>query len=112
MSVQVNFDEAFTGLAKDDVSGQFLWFSKRSEELALKFLDSVQTTFEKIVEQPDGGMIWDDEERTGRPSSVRYRMVDDFPNHVMIYSTKPDCVRILRVFHAARKITASMILEE
>lgn len=108
----MTFDEAFTPLAKDDISGQVLWFSKRSLDLAWRFLEAVRTTFEKIIGQPDGGMIWDDDDSAGRKRSIRYRMVDGFANHVMIYSTKADGVRILRVLHAARRITASMILDD
>ena len=108
----MNFDEAFTPLAKNDVSGQVLWFSKRSQELARKFLEAVRTTFEKIIDQPDGGMIWDDDDSAGQSQAIRYRIVDGFPNHLMIYSPRPGGVRILRVFHSARRITMSMILDD
>lgn len=102
----------FMPRAKADVDAQVFWFAKRSRDLALQFLEAAQQTALEIARNPESGSIWDSGDDTGTIRVIRYRPVQDFPNHWMYFDTQPDGVKILRVLHAARRTTASMILDD
>ena len=108
----MTFDEAFRPRAIDDVNRQVLWFSKQSPDLAWKFLEAVKRTVEEIIKNPDGGTVWDGADVDEQMQFVRYRKVDGFWKHLVIYSATPDGVRIVRVLHSAQRITTSMLLDD
>ena len=103
-------ENLFRPRAKADVDAQVFWFAKRSHELALRFLMAAQATALEIARNSDSGSIWDSGDGTQR--TIRYRSVRDFPNQQMYFVSEPDGVKILRVLHSARRITASMMLDE
>ena len=99
-------ENLFMPRAKADVDAQVFWFAKRSHELALRFLEAAQGTALEIARNPDSGSIWDSGDYAGTQRTIRYRGVQDFPNHFMYFVSQPDGVQILRVLHSARRITA------
>ena len=104
-------ENLFMPRAKADVDAQVFWFAKRSHELALRFLEAAQGTALEIAQNPDSGSIYDDD-YVGTQRTIRYRKVEGFPNHLMYFVSQPDGMRILRVLHSARRITASMIQDD
>lgn len=108
----MTMSDLFMPRAKADVDGQVFWFAERSHELALRFLEAAQNTALEIAGNPDSGSIWDSEDYAGSLREIRYRNVHGFPNHLMYFVKTSKCVKILRVFHAARRVTASMILDD
>ena len=101
-----------TPIADADISAQCLWLMDRSVAVAKKFLKAVHQTILNIAENPESGSFAETEDSDGLTLSTRYRAVRGFGKIALYYVVKTDGVRILRVLHGARRITASMILDD
>ena len=102
-----------TARADADISGQCNWLLDHSSvAITKKFLKAVNQTIRDIAKNPDSGSFAETEDSDGIQLSTRYRAIHGFEKLLMYYVVKPDRVRILRVLHAARRITASMILDD
>ena len=102
-----------TPRADADIAAQCRWLVDHSPEaVAKKFLKAVSQTIRDIAGNPESGSFAETEDSEGIQLSTRYRAVRGFEKLLVYYVVKPDRVRILRVLHAARRITASMILDD
>ena len=78
------------------------YFTDRDLDTALRFIDSLETAFQRISENPDTGFIFGFE--SDRLRDVRVLIVPEFPNHLVCFRKQSDEVRVLRVLHASRDI--------
>ena len=101
-----------TPRADADIDAQVMWLARQSTDVAFQFFDAVRTTIEEIATNPESGTAWESDELLEVAPAVRYQKVHGFPKHLVFYATRPDHMRILRVLHAARNITASMIQDD
>ena len=83
-----------------DVDEHALYFARSSLNVAIRFLDRVWDSFQRIASNPDLGFA--DQMTTPRLGSVRVWPVRDFPNHLIYYREIDRRVEIIRVLHAAR----------
>jgi plasmid stabilization system protein ParE len=73
-----------------------------AETAALRFLQALDDTIAFIADFPDLGNPW--ESSNPRHGGLRYRLVRDFENYVVIYRRHGQHVLILRVLHASQNI--------
>lgn len=99
-------------IADADISGQCSWFMGKSLAVARKFLKAVHQTILDVADNPESGSFVETEDSDGLRLSTRYRAIRGFEKIAVYYVVKPDGVRILRVLHGARRITAFMILDD
>ncbi len=101
-----------TPRADADIAAQCGWLVDHSSvTVAKKFLKAVNQTIQDIGKNPESGSFAEAEDSIGVQLSTRYRAVRGFENLLVYFVVKPDRVRVLRVLHAARRITVSMILD-
>jgi toxin ParE1/3/4 len=74
-----------------------------SLDVALRFYERVQRTFETLAETPRIGRRW---KLRGR--DVRSRPVVGFENWLVFYRSVPEGIEILRVLHGARDLRRLM----
>ena len=98
--------------ADSDIDSQFVFLSKQSKAVARKFLIEVNRTIQTIGKKPESGSLAETDDPDDVGLNVRTRPVEGFPSHLVFFIAIPDGVRIQRVLHAARRITASMILDD
>ena len=99
-------------IADADISAQCHWLMVQSVAVSKKFLKAVHQTILNIAENPESGSFAETEDSNGLRLSTRYRAIRGFEKVAVYYVVKPDGVRILRVLHGARRITASMIQDD
>lgn len=95
--------------ADSDIDSQFVFLAKQSKAVARKFLSAVNRTIQTIGKNPESGSLAETDDPDDVGLSIRSRPIDDFPNHLVFFIAIPNGVRIQRVLHSARRITASMI---
>ncbi len=102
-----------TPRADADISAQCSWLLNQSTVvIAKKFLTAVNQTIQEISKNPESGNYAETDDSNDVQSSTRYRAVRGFEKLSVYYVVKPDCVRILRVLHSARRITPYMIHDD
>lgn len=111
-SPAVSLRALMTPRADADIDAQVMWLARQSTDVASQFFDAVRSTIEEIVTNPESGTTWESDDLMEAVSSVQYRKVHRFPKHLVFYATRPDHIRILRVLHGARNITASMTQDD
>lgn len=89
-------------LAAWDLRDHLEYLMSRDTNVALRFVDAVETAYRKIKDSPNTGSLWGFESE--RLRSVRAFLVPGFPNHVIFFRNTEDEVRVLRVLHASRDI--------
>lgn len=98
--------------ADADIDSQFVFLAQQSKAVARKFLNAVKRTIQTIGRNPDTGSLAETDDPDDIVLGIRIRSVDGFPSHVVYFLRIPNGVRIQRVLHSARRITASMIRDE
>jgi toxin ParE1/3/4 len=90
--------------ADRDVDECFLYIAERSREAAVRFLQALDTTLEKLAAMPELGQ----RQEFGRAELVEMRawQVRGFENYVIFYRPMAGGIEVLRVLHAARDIPA------
>ena len=88
--------------ADRDIDEQLIFLAKQSHRVAANFLDSVERTFQLLVESPDRGFRWDDDPSLDR--GIHVWSVMGFPNVLVFYRPVEHGVEIIRVLHGARDI--------
>ena len=73
-----------------------------AEAAALRFLDALDETVDFIREFPDLGNPW--ESSKPRHAGLRFRLVKDFENYVVLYRRDDLRVFVLRILHGGRDI--------
>ena len=90
MSAQLTFHR----LAEAELNDAARYYENESKGLGLRFLDAVQQVADAILEFPQGAPVV--------RGSVRRRLVPGFP-YGLLYSVKPDQVRVLAVMNLRRR---------
>jgi|ERR1700730_5271216 toxin ParE1/3/4 len=86
--------------AKRDLTQHFAWFSEEaSTELAHRFLDAAERSFQDLAGTPRMGPL---KMHEGKFAGVRMWRVAGFENFLIFYRPLKDGVAIERVFHAKR----------
>lgn len=82
------------------------WIAKDSLDAALRFLESVESTLERLAEFPSSGSFF----RLEVPglANLRFTRVRAFPNHIIFYIEHKAAVEIIRILHGARDIEAEL----
>lgn len=90
--------------AKTDLRGIFLYLGRNNEQRALNFVDSVEATFEQLLEMPHLGSPR--QFSHPRLHGVRQWPVRDFKNYLILYRpfASGNGLEVLRVLHASRDI--------
>jgi toxin ParE1/3/4 len=84
--------------AKRDLTRHFVWFAEQaSTELARRFLQAAQRSFQDLAEMPKMGPL---KMHEGKFAGVRMWRVAGFENFLIFYRPLKDGVAIERVFHA------------
>ena len=78
------------------------YIAQDSLEVAYRFLDAVEETFQDLERMPRMGTKR--EFQDARLSGVRMWRVKAFPKHLIFYRSIEDGVEIIRVLHSARDI--------
>ena len=98
--------------ADSDIDSQFVFLAKQSKVVARKFLNAVKRTIQTIGQNPATGSLAETDNSDDVGLKVRSRPVAGFPSHSVFFIAIPNGVRIQRVLHSARRITASMIIDD
>ena len=96
--------------ADQDLDEQFGYIAHESADTAMRFLDAAQATFEQLAAMPELGSVW----QLTNPllANVRVWQVRGFKNHLVFYCPTDPGIRVIRVLHGARDITAIFEQEE
>lgn len=84
----------FHRLAEREFTEAAEYFERESPGLGAAFIAAVEACVAEIVEYPEAGTLLS--------GAVRRRLVRRFPYSVL-YSIKPDHIRVLAVMHAKRR---------
>ena len=79
--------------AEDDVRSIFEYLSERSEPAALRMLEAIDNSVERLSRRPK---LY----REGRVHGTREMVIH--PNYVIAYRVHPDEIEIVSVLHARR----------
>ncbi len=93
-------------LADRDVDVHADYIARDNLDAALRFLDAVQTAYDRIGEHPGIGSLG----YAHLPLLEDLRMwpVPDFNNYLVFYLDRPGYVDVLRVLHGATDIPAAL----
>ncbi|QDU31079.1 Plasmid stabilization system protein [Anatilimnocola aggregata] len=88
--------------ARLDIVELAVFLGERNAELADRFLNACESTFQLLADSPGiGGAYPTTDQRLENLSVFR---VSGFPNHVLFYYRRPQEIEIVRVLHGARDI--------
>jgi plasmid stabilization system protein ParE len=86
-----------------DLKGILDYFGElRAEDSALRFLDALDETISFIGDFPDLGSPW--ESPKPRPAGLRFRLVKEFENYLVLYRRDDQLIYVLRVVHGSQDI--------
>ena len=71
-------------------------------QIAVKFLDAAEQTFEQLLKTPSMGKIT--RLVVSRLGEIRQWRIKDFKDYLIFYRIQDTAVEILRVFHGARDL--------
>jgi len=89
MTTRLTVDPA----AEEDILDAYSWYEARSPGLGAKFLNSLDATFEIVIENPAAFPVVVEE--------VRRTITRTFP-YLIFYTSNGDSIHILGVIHAAQ----------
>ena len=95
-------------LAESDLLEQVDHLRQESVSTALRFVDAVEHSLNRLVKMPEIGHICELDH--SRLCNIRVWPVKDFPKYLIFYRITEAEIQILRILHGARDITA--ILDE
>ena len=86
--------------ARQDILEIADYLAGQSLEIAMRFLDQAEASFERLSQMPELGTIC----QVQHPETIDTRVwpVAGFPNHLIFYRPEPEQLRIIRVLHGAR----------
>ncbi len=87
---------------------QIDWFIEESPELALKFIESIETSFTLLEANHEIGRPLNS--MNPRLSEVRIWHISDFPKHLVFYIPILDGIEVIDLIHGARDLIG--ILDE
>ena len=89
-----------TELARNDLVELTAYFTNESLELAIRFLDAAQRTFEMLAEHPGFGTVHST--KMVELAGLRVWPVRDFKSHLVFNQQIPDGIEVVRVLNGAR----------
>ena len=95
--------------AEADVDSAAQFIAADNLAAALRFYDSVDSTYSQILDHPVRWPPYELDEP--RLANVRKRSVLKFPNYLVFYRIEDQRIEVIRVLHGARDI-AAILLEE
>ncbi len=82
------------------------WIAKDSLAAALRFLENVEATLERLADFPGSGSPYQIDVPTLH--NLRFARVVGFPNHVVFYLEHSTAIEVVRILHGARAIDAEL----
>ena len=89
-----------TPLALEDMVQLADHIATDSLDAAIRFLDAVEDTCQRLVEMPELGALC--QFKRDSTKGIRVWAVRGFPNHLLFYQVEEDSLAIIRVLHGAR----------
>ena len=89
-----------TPKAREDIFEIADYLSGQSLEIAMKFLDQVEASFEQLAQMPEMGTVC--QVQHSETVGTRVWSIAGFPNHLIFYRPESDRLRIIRVMHGAQ----------
>lgn len=93
-----------TRLAEVDLIEHFDYIANDNTDAALRFAESIEQASDRLSQMPKIGSIW--EFSNPRLSGIRMWPVPQFSKYLIFYQITEDSIRIIRVLHGARDISA------
>jgi plasmid stabilization system protein ParE len=91
--------------ARDDLDEYALYLvEKGTLDLALRFLDKAEETFELLATQP--GIGWRAHRLPSSFADVRICAINSFPKLLVFYRPVSNSIEVLRVLHGSRSLRA------
>ena len=84
----------FHHLAETELNEAAGYYEKKQLGLGMAFLTEVERAIEYVVEYPEGSTLVE--------KTVRRKLIRRFP-YGLLYSVRPDCIRILAVMNQKRR---------
>jgi toxin ParE1/3/4 len=86
--------------ARQDILEIADFLAGQSLETTMRFLDQVETSFERLGQMPEQGTVC----RLQQPEmqDIRVWPVKGFPKHLIFHRPEPDRLVIIRVLHGAQ----------
>jgi toxin ParE1/3/4 len=94
------FPVLVTPAAKKDLFEIADFIADQSLDSGLRFLDKVETSFQKLAEMPELGAVCPF--RHAEITGIRVRAVTGFPNHLIFYRVETEQICVIRVLHGSQ----------
>jgi toxin ParE1/3/4 len=93
-----------TPAADRDIDEQFVYLAKQNRDVAVRFFQAAEATFEQLAVMPELG----ERQHFGRDELAKLRawQVQGFDNYLVFYRPIDRGIEVVRVLHAARDIAA------
>jgi len=88
-----------TPAATEDITDLYYYFLEQSPNLAERFLECLDKTYEMLTQMPELGQLYRFRDTTMR--DARIRKIKKFSNYLIFYRIETDHIKILRVIHGA-----------
>ncbi|MCL2348691.1 MAG: type II toxin-antitoxin system RelE/ParE family toxin [Planctomycetaceae bacterium] len=87
--------------ARQDILEIADYLADQSLEIAMRFLDQAEASFERLSQMPELGTVC----QVRQPETLGTHVwpVAGFPNHLIFYQSEPEFLRIIRLLHGARE---------
>ena len=82
------------------------WIANDSLNAALRFLENVEVTLERLAKFPASGCPLKAENPAF--ADVRFARVAGFPNHVVFYVEHETAIEVIRILHGAQDIDSEL----
>jgi len=82
------------------------WIAKDSLDAALRFLESLENTLERLAEFPGSGSPFHTHIREF--TDLRFAPVKGFRNHIIFYVEHKAAIEVIRILQGARDIEAEL----
>ena len=97
-------------LARADIADQAAWLAHSDVEVAVRFIDAIDSTLTRLRDRPALGRARAFE--SPHLAGVRSLRVDGFLEHLVFYRWNDDLIDVLRVLHGARDLGAALLGDE
>ena len=92
-----------TEVADENIDEQLAFFAGKDPDLARRFLAALyDDAFPALLRFPEMGTAWKSEKAS--LADVRWRLVPDFPQHMIFYRPTKETVEILWVLYGSRDL--------
>lgn len=82
------------------------WIAKDSLPAALRFLENVEATLERLADFPSSGSPYQID--VPALAGLRFKRVVGFPKHIVFYLEHSTAIEVIRILHGARDIDAQL----